>query len=235
MSSMGQSFPDTLGTAGVSDAYRLVQLGIPPDRAVRVAAAARDRQASAGPGAPSSGVNQDQWDGFPDAGATDQAEFEPAAFRLTARDKSYLDRYAPAVIAHSKTLNVYPALPLGVGLLESSGATDGTYKRTNDAFGMTNNGTDHMSRFPAGPSGVGQDVQRFFDLYGRQIQGVGSDEGAFCNALQGADPSGRPVPGWRRYNSINGQYCDSLHKNIRSMQHALDTWRASQPGSASNP
>jgi hypothetical protein len=215
MSSLGQQFPNDPNAGGDLDAYRLVRLGIPPDQAVRLAAAARARQMSAPPSA------------VPDSA--------PAQFHLTGRDKSYLDRYAPSVIAHSKAHDVDPAFALGVGLLESGGASAGTYTKSNDAFGMTNGSPETMSRFPPGPAGVEPDVSKFFDVYGERIRGVGSDEGAFCNALQGLDSSGHAVEGRRRYNSKNTNYCDALHANIESVRRALPAWHALQSSGAPNP
>jgi hypothetical protein len=117
-----------------------------------------------------------------------QAKRQP---QLSVRDKAYLDKYYDAVAALAKRYNVDPALVLGVGI-ESGFASEGTYLRTGDAFGMTGGNTKHMTKSES-PE---QNVKQFFDNYGNQIRGTGNDASAFVNGLQGCDPSGKRVNGW---------------------------------------
>ena len=64
-----------------------------------------------------------------------------------------------------------------------------------------------------------ENVRQFFDLYGNQIRGAGSDTDRFLNGLQGLDAAGRPVQGWRRYNSKDPLGWTRLrHGEIRTMQ-----------------
>jgi hypothetical protein len=63
---------------------------------------------------------------------------------LSARDKSYLDKYYDPVRVMAKRYAVDPALVLGVGI-ESGFASKGTYLRTGDAFGMTGGSGEHMT------------------------------------------------------------------------------------------
>ncbi len=122
-----------------------------------------------------------------------QAQRQP---HVSARDKAYLDKYYDAVASLAKRYNVDPALVLGVGI-ESGFASQGTYLRTGDAFGMTGGSTKHMTAAES-PE---QNVKQFFDNYGNQIRGTGSDATAFVNGLQGRDASGNPVNGWKVYNT----------------------------------
>ena len=140
----------------------------------------------------------------------------PAAGDLSARDKAYLDKYYDAVRAQAKNYKVDPALVLGVGI-ESGFASQGTYLRTGDAFGMTGGGTKHMTTtaFPA------ENVKQFFDNYGDQIRGTGSDASAFINALQGRDASGARVPGWKVYNTVNPSWPRFIGGGIQQMRRDI--------------
>ena len=131
-----------------------------------------------------------------------QAKRQP---QLSVRDKAYLDKYYDAVAAFAKRYNVDPALVLGVGI-ESGFASEGTYLRTGDAFGMTGGNTKHMTKSES-PE---QNVKQFFDNYGNQIRGTGNDASAFVNGLQGCDPSGKRVNGWKVYNTDRPGSWDTL-------------------------
>lgn len=183
----------------------------------------------------------DPWAQFPSVDESDLARFGQGgaglidvAAHLSARNKSYLDRYANSVMAHSNAYGVDPTFLLGLGCQESGCGSQGTYTKTNDAFGMTNGGTTRMNRFPAGQAGVDANVQRFFDLYGQQIHSAGSDESAFLNAIEGRDASGRAVPGWHQYNS-NPRHPSQVHDNIRMMQRDLPIWQQLQQKDSPNP
>jgi hypothetical protein len=92
--------------------------------------------------------------------------------------------------------HVDPKLVLGLAY-ESGFATRGTYNQTGDAFGLTGGSKRHMT-FASSPE---ENVRQLFRLYGQQIYGTGSDVDAFLNALQGKNADGKPVKGWRIYNS----------------------------------
>lgn len=133
--------------------------------------------------------------------------------QVSARDKAYLDKYYDAVAALAEVYNVNPALVLGVGA-ESGFASQGTYLQTGDAFGMTGGSTEHMTT-SASPS---ENVKQFFDNYGNQIRGTGSNAPAFMNALQGRDASGARVKGWKVYNS---KYPGKWHATVASGIHQM--------------
>jgi hypothetical protein len=46
-----------------------------------------------------------------------------------------------------------------------------------------------------------ENVRIFFDSYGKQIRGTGSNASAFVNGLQGINAKGERVKEWRVYNS----------------------------------
>ncbi|MGH9738709.1 MAG: hypothetical protein ACRD4X_08990 [Candidatus Acidiferrales bacterium] len=121
-----------------------------------------------------------------------RAQQQPKAPQLLDRDRSYLDKYYDAVSRDAKKYKVDPALVLGLGI-ESGFASKGTYRQTGDAFGMTGGSTKHMTR----AGSPAQDVQKFFDDWGNQVRGTGSNVGAFIDGLQGRDPRGDPVHGWK--------------------------------------
>jgi hypothetical protein len=134
---------------------------------------------------------------------------------ILERDSRYLDNYYPAVAPLARTYGVNPALPLGMGV-ESAFGTKGTYGTTKDVFGIT--GGDKNPDVMARPSGPAEDSATFFRLYGPQFSGAGDDKNRFLNALQGKDPSGRPVPGWRIYNSKPSNTWNSMaRKGIAQM------------------
>jgi hypothetical protein len=120
--------------------------------------------------------------------------------QVSARESAYLDKYYDAVAARAKVYNVNSALVLGLGA-ESGFATQGTYLRTGDAFGMTGGNTKRMTTATT-PE---ENVKQLFHNYGNQIRGTGNDDSAFLNGLQGLDPSGKRVPGWKVYNTFDPQ------------------------------
>lgn len=120
---------------------------------------------------------------------------------------------------------VNPELALGVGG-ESTFGSGGTYRRTGDAFGMTGGSTRHMTH--AGTPD--QNAQQFFDNYGSQIRGSGDNVGQFTNALLGMDTQGRPVRGWKRYNSKNLEYPVLLKGWIHQMQRDVPIYQQGRPG-----
>ncbi len=69
MSSLGQPFPDGTTPNGTTDAYRLTQLGIPPDHAIRIAAANRANHLAMAnaPAQVTFNPSSDPWADFPDA------------------------------------------------------------------------------------------------------------------------------------------------------------------------
>ena len=145
--------------------------------------------------------------------------------QLSPRDKAYLDKYYDAVAALAKEYNVDPALVLGVGV-ESGFASQGTYLRTGDAFGMTGGSTRNMTT-AASPT---ENVQQFFDNYGNQIHGTGSDASAFINALQGRNPSGERVKGWKVYNSVHPvEWHTLVNKGIGEMRQSVPTYLSQRP------
>ncbi|MGB0036009.1 MAG: hypothetical protein WBP79_11100 [Candidatus Acidiferrales bacterium] len=144
---------------------------------------------------------------------------------LSARDKAYLDKYYDAVAALAKVYNVDPALILGVGA-ESGFATQGTYLRTGDAFGMTGGSTKNMTT-AASPT---ENVKQFFDNYGEQIRGTGDNASAFMNGLQGRDASGRRVKGWKVYNSDRPvQWRELMDKGVHEMSRAVPIYLSQRP------
>lgn len=137
--------------------------------------------------------------------------------QLSPRNKAYLDKYYDAVATLAKAYNLDPALVLGVGT-ESGFASQGTYLRTGDAFGMTGGSTRNMTT-AASPA---ENVQQFFDNYGNQIRGVGSDASAFINALQGRDAFGRHGKGWKVYNSDRPAAWEQMtHDGIQQMHRDI--------------
>jgi len=76
----------------------------------------------------------------------------------------------------AKDYKVDAALVLGVGI-ESSFASEGTYLQTGDAFGMTGGSTKSMTT----ASSPTENVKEFFDNWGGQIRGSGSNVKVFLN------------------------------------------------------
>lgn len=130
-------------------------------------------------------------------GARLQQGVEPAPHRLSTRDKVYLDKYYDAVAELAKEYDVDPALVLELGA-ESGFASAGTYLKTGDALGMTGGNTKHMT----GAASPAENAQKFFKNYGEQIRGAGSDTSRFIHGLQGRNEFGKPVKGWKVYNSV---------------------------------
>jgi hypothetical protein len=145
-----------------------------------------------------------------------QAKRQP---QLSVRDKAYFDKYYDAVAAFAKRYNVDPALVLGVGI-ESGFASEGTYLRTGDAFGMTGGNTKHMTTAES-PE---QNVKQFFENYGNQIRGTGNDESAFMNGLQGVDASGKRVRGWKVYNNANPKWRSFIGGGIDEMRRDIPSY-----------
>ena len=148
---------------------------------------------------------------------TGRAQIHTATPHLSVRDKAYLDKYYDTVAALAKAYNVDPALVLGVGA-ESGFAFKGTYLKTGDAFGMTGGSTKHMTR----ATSPAENVQQFFDNYGNQIRGTGSDASAFINALRGRDAFGEHVKGWKVYNSDRpAAWAQMTADGIHQMQRSI--------------
>lgn len=136
--------------------------------------------------------------------------------KLSPRDEAYLDKYYDAVLRFAKAYDVDPTLVLGLGI-ESGFASAGTYLRTGDAFGMTGGSTGHMTT-AASPA---ENVKQFFDRYGDQVRGTGSDPNAFINALEGRNALGRPEPGWRVYNSVQMDWPEVIRSGIAQMRRDI--------------
>jgi hypothetical protein len=136
---------------------------------------------------------------------------------LSARDKAYLDKYYDSVVALAKKYAVDPSLVLGIAGNESGFASDGTYLRTGDAFGMTGGSTDHMTT----ASSPAENVKQLFDRYGAQIYGTGNNVGAFINAMQGQDAAGAAVPGWKVFNRVDLNWRTKIRTDINQIQREL--------------
>jgi hypothetical protein len=67
-------------------------------------------------------------------------------------------------------------------------------------------------------------VKQFFDNYGSQIRGTGSDASAFINALQGRNASGERVKGWKVYNSVNPRWGEAIGGGISTMRRDVPTY-----------
>ena len=135
-----------------------------------------------------------------DANAANADTLTDVAATLSARDKDYLDRYYGPVAAYSAKYKVNPMLVLGLAM-ESQFASKGAYERTGDAFGMTGGSTRHMTH-AGSPE---ENVKKLFDTFGSQIYGAGDNLQTFTNGLEGLDASGKPVQGWRKYNSEHAE------------------------------
>jgi hypothetical protein len=137
--------------------------------------------------------------------------------QLSARDKSYLDRYYKPVCDQAKIFGVDPAFVLGLAF-ESGFASEGTYLVTGDAFGMTGGSTKHMTR----ASSPADNVRQFFDNWGSQVRGSGINVQEFVNALQGQDLAGLRVKGWKVYNTENfDKWKRGVTDGIRLMQRDI--------------
>lgn len=144
--------------------------------------------------------------------APNRSAVECQAPGLTPSDNHFLNGYYRPVATLARQYGVDPALVLGVAG-ESGFGSAGTYRRTNDAFGMTGGSTRHMTT----ASGPDENAREFFQGYGPQIQGSGSDVDRFVNGLLGRDPSGAVVRGWKQYNKNKG-YDLGLKSWISRMQ-----------------
>jgi hypothetical protein len=145
---------------------------------------------------------------------------KPTSPRPSSRDKAYLDKYYDAVKALAARYNVDPILVLGLGA-ESGFATKGTNLRTGDAFGMTGGSTKHMTT----ATSPAQNVSQFFQSWGNQIRGTGSDTEAFLNGLQGLDASGQRVPGWKVYNTDKSEdWRAMMSDGVKQMKRAVPAY-----------
>jgi RHS repeat-associated protein len=131
--------------------------------------------------------------------------FNKVAHQVSLRDTSYLDRYYDEVKADAVTYGVDPSLVMGVGI-ESGFASNGTYLRTGDAFGMTGGSTAHMEGF----SSPQENVDAWFRQWGGRVNGVGKDANLFVNRLEGEDAAGHRIPGELQYNSYHEVYWKDL-------------------------
>ena len=127
-----------------------------------------------------------------------QATTTPSANQctLSPRDTRYLNLYYRPVSQSAPKYQVSPALVLGLGI-ESGFASQGTYLRTGDAFGMTGGSTSNTTT-AVSPT---QNVNQFFTNYGNQVKGAGSNVQIFLSGLQGKNQLGQPVKGWKIFNS----------------------------------
>jgi hypothetical protein len=152
------------------------------------------------------------------------SDFEYVAAKLSGRDKAYLDKYYDAVSKLAKQYKVNPALVLGVGI-ESGFASKGTYLRTGDAFGMTGGSTSNMTE----ASSPADNVAQFFKIWGGQIRGAGDNITTFLNGLEGQNPAGDAVKGWRVYNSATSDWRDFITGGIHQMQRDIPLYFALRP------
>jgi hypothetical protein len=148
-----------------------------------------------------------------------ESQGKSAQGHLSQRDKAYLDKYYDAVNKLAKKYNVDPTLVLGLGI-ESGFASQGTYLRTGDAFGMTGGNTKHMTT-AASPD---EDVEKFFANYGEQIQGAGSDTSAFINGLEGRDAFGKLVRGQKVYNTLNPDWPTDVRNGVDQMKRSVPAY-----------
>lgn len=117
---------------------------------------------------------------------------------LSARDARYLCLYYEPMVTKASAYGVDPALPLGLGI-ESAFASQGTYLRTGDAFGLTGGSTAHMTH-AASPS---QDIDLLFSSgtkcgtpsYGERMRGTGSNVQLFLQRLELEDANGNQLTG----------------------------------------
>ena len=140
------------------------------------------------------------------------------------RHRTFFDQYYDPVTERAKAYGVDPGLVLGIAG-ESGFGTAGTARRTHDVFGMTGGSTKHMTR-ALSPA---NNAQQFFDRYGDQIRGAGSDVNRFLNGLEGLDAAGRPVPGWKRYNSADPDWVKKRQREISMIQRELPGYAAARP------
>jgi RHS repeat-associated protein len=152
----------------------------------------------------------------------DAIKTEPTP-KLSARDRSYLDKYYKPVHAKTKTYKVDDAQVLGVGI-ESSFADpnvkNNTYTQTGDAFGMTGGSTKHMTSASSPEANVSQ----FFEGYGNQIRGTSGNDPSFVNGLEGEDADGKAVKGWKTYNTVNPEWKSFITSGIKEMRRDLDIY-----------
>lgn len=70
-------------------------------------------------------------------------------------------------------------------------------------------------------------MKQFFDTYGKQIRGTGSETSAFLNALQSRDALGDILQGWKVYNSDKPEEWHILvTRGITEMRHAIPEYQS---------
>ena len=153
-----------------------------------------------------------------------QATTTPSANQctLSPRDTRYLNLYYRPVSQSAPKYQVSPALVLGLGI-ESGFASQGTYLRTGDAFGMTGGSTSNMTT----ASSPTQNVNQFFTNYGNQVKGAGSNVQIFLSGLQGKNQLGQPVKGWKIFNSKHAStWLPMAQSGIRQMQREIPIYNS---------
>lgn len=85
---------------------------------------------------------------------------------------------------------------------------------------MTGGNTKHMT-VAGSPA---ENAEQFFDRYGQQIHGTGSNVSSFIDALQGIDASGKHVTGWKTYNSENPYWPSFIEGGINKMRRSIPTY-----------
>ncbi len=144
--------------------------------------------------------------------------------QVSPRDQAYLNKYYKPVSQMAQAYNVDPTNVLGVGI-ESGFGSQGTYLTTGDAFGMTGGSTANMT-YAGSPE---ENVQQWFDTWGEQVRGTGSNTSAFLNGLQGRNPSGELVSGWRVYNIQNPQWRAFITSGINQMRRDIPLYLQQRP------
>ena len=87
---------------------------------------------------------------------------------------------------------------------------------------MTGGSTKHMTT----ATSPDENVKQFFDSYGNQIRGTGSDASSFINGLQGRNATGQSVKGWKVYNRANSHWEDLVNDGIKTMRKDIPTYLA---------
>ena len=87
---------------------------------------------------------------------------------------------------------------------------------------MTGGSTKNMTK----ASSPTENVKQFFDRYGNQIRGTGSNVSAFINGLEGRNASGTRVKGWNVYNSVNSKWGSMIKSGIIEMRRDIPIYLA---------